>query len=225
MIMDKVIGKIKQTASKIKLLIAMLFIIMAFPVLGLQDILGSLGGILGGIGGRASSKSAPANVFKKVLSHADWWDTALESSSGVILCKAGVYTVIGRFKVSAQQTYHFGFGSPAYPDNQGYLYIALYDDTATNSVKENGSVRLVQRNATGTVQLVVAEFRTEQLAGDVADRNKQISLPEQVQFPLVGEDSYLEIHFKADAIDSLISVAIGTAAGLDIWNVPVSCYQ
>ena len=221
----KVIIKIRQTVAKIKMWAALFFIIMAFPILGLQDILGNLGGIFGGIGSRRSTKTAPANVFKKVLSHSDWWDTALESGSGLILCKAGVYTVIGRYKVPAQQTFHFGFGSPAYPDNQGYLYVALYDDTATNSVLENGAVRLVQRNATGTVQLVVAEFRTEQLGGDVADRNKQIALPEQVQFPLVGEDSYLEIHFKADAVDTLVATAIGTAAGKDIWNVPVSVYQ
>ena len=212
---------------KIKWFMLTILSLLLFPVLGLQDIFSNLGGILGGLGGNAGSaaKSAPANVFKKVLSHTDWWDTALESGSGLIDCKAGVYTTIGRFKIPPQQTYHFGFGSPAYPDNQGYAYLALYDDTATNSVQEHGSVRLVQRNANGTVQLVIAEFRTEQLAGDVADRNKQIALPEQVQFPLVGEDSYLEIHFKPDATDILVKTAIGTAAGKDIWNVPVSCYQ
>lgn len=196
------------------------------PVFGLQDIMANLGGLFPGLGGIAApGKAAPANVFKKVLSHADWWDTALESASGQILCKAGVYTCIGRYKVPPQQTYHFGYGSPAYPDNQGYIYIALYDDTATNSVQEHGAVRLVQRNAQGTVELVVAEFRTEQLCGDTADRSKQIALPEQMQFPLVGEDSYLEIHFKPDATDTLVAAAIGTALGKDIWNIPVSCYQ
>lgn len=193
----------------------------------MQDILGGLQGLVGGLGGgiAAPAKTAPANVFKKVLSHVDWWDTALESDTGLIDCKAGVYTAIGRFKVPPQQTYHFGFGSPAYPDNQGYCYVALYDDETTNSLQEHGAVRLVQRNAQGTVSLVIAEFRTEQLCGDTADRKKQIALPEQVQFPLVGEDSYLEIHFKPDATDKLIKVAVGTAAGKDIWNIPVSCYQ
>jgi hypothetical protein len=191
----------------------------------MQDILSKVQGMLGGLGGAVATKTAPANVFKKVLSHQDWWDTALESSSGAITCKAGVYTIIGRYKVPPQQTFHFGFGSPAYPDNQGYLYFDAYDDTATNSVREPGSIRLVQRNATGTLQLVIAEFRTEQLCGDLADRNKQIALPEQVQFPLVGEDSYLEIHFKPDATDDIVKTAIGTAAGKDVWNIPVSCYQ
>jgi len=197
------------------------------PILSLQDVLSGLQGLLGGLGGGfgAPAKTAPANVFKKVLSHTDWWDTDLESESNLIDCKAGVFTVIGRFKCPPQQTYHFGFGSPAYPDNQGYIYLAIYDDTATNSAQEHGAVRLVQKNAQGTVSLVVAEFRTEQLCGDTADRKKQIALPEQVQFPLVGEDSYLEIHFKPDAADKIIDIAVGTAAGKDVWNIPVSCYQ
>lgn len=216
----------RRLFTQFKTIIAMLVMLAVFPILGLQDILGSLSGLLGGLGGaRGLAKTAPANVFKKVLSHTDWWDTGLESSSGAITCKAGVYTVIGRYKVPPQQTFHFGFGSPAYPDNQGYVYVALYDDTATDSEQEHGSVRLVQRNATGTVQLVIAEFRTEQLCGDLADRNKQIALPEQVQFPLVGEDSYLEIHFKPDTTDDIVSPAIGTADGKDVWNLPVSCYQ
>lgn len=206
-----------------------LLLLPLMPIFSIGNILGNLGGLFGGLGGGiaapAMSKTAPANVFKKVLSHADWWDTDLESGSGVIACKAGVFTVIGRYKVPPQQTYHFGFGSPAYPDNQGYIYLALYDDTATNSVQEHGAVRFVQRNAQGTVSLVIAEFRTEQLCGDTADRKKQIALPEQGQFPLVGEDSYLEIHFKADAADIIVDAAIGTALGADIWNIPVSCYQ
>ena len=187
-------------------------------------MLGNLRGMLGGLGGQ-SKPAAPENAFKKVLSHTDWWDTALETGSGLIACVAGVWQVIGRYKVPAQQVYHLGYGSPAFPDNQGYLYFKAYDDTATNSVQEHGSVRLVQRNAQGTVILVVAEFRTEQLCGDTSDRSKQIALPEQVQFPLVGEDSYLEVHFKADASDSIVKTAIGTAAAADIWNVPVSVYQ
>jgi len=215
-------GNIKRT-------LRLLVLLPLIAMLGLMDIMSSLKNLLPNLGGfnpgGNQGKTAPSNVFKKVLSHADWWDTALESSSGVILCKAGVYTAIGRFKVPAQQAFHFGFGSPAYPDNQGYMYLKLYDDTATNSVQEHGRVRLIQKNAQGTVVLTVAEARTEQLAGDTSDRNKQIALPEQVQFPLVGEDSYLEIQLNPDATDSLISAAVGTAAGLDVWNIPVSCYQ
>jgi len=202
---------------------------MSVDPLGLLNSLGNLGNMAGMFGQRrqVASPVAGRNVYKKVLSHGDWWDSALETdtSNHYIAVKAGVYTTIGRFKVPAQQLYRFGFGSAAFPDNQGYLYIAVYDDTATNSVLEEGSIRLVQRNAVGTISLVVAEFRTEQLRGDTADRTKQIALPEQTQFPLVGEDSYLELQFNPDADDSIVKTAIGTAAGKDIWNVPVTIYQ
>ena len=197
---------------------------------GVSDILGgiaglgNLGGILGGVGAQKSAVSG-RNVFKKVLSHGDWWDTGLETGSGVIALKAGVWQTIGRFTIPAQQIYRFGYGSAAFPDNQGYMHFAAYDDTATNSVVEEGAVRLVQRNAQGTVQLVVAEFRTEELRGSLYDRQQMKALPEQTQMPLVGEDSVLEIQFKPDAADSIVNVAIGTAAGLDKWNIPVTVYQ
>jgi len=178
--------------------------------------LGNLGNLLGGLGGQ---KAKMGNVFKKILAHGDWVLAA------DVLCTADVWTVIGRYTVPAQQAYRFGFGSAAYPDNQGYIYIALYDDTATNSVLEDGSLRLVQRNAQGTIQLVVAEFRTEQLRGSTTNRQQMVALPEQTQFPLVGEDSVLELQFRADATDTVVIAAIGTALGLDIWNVPVTVYQ
>jgi len=189
--------------------------------------LGNLGGLLGGIIPGTNAPAKTANVFKKILSHADWWDSSLETdtTNHYIAVKAGVWATIGRFQVPAQQAYHFGFGSAAFPDNQGYLYMAIYDDTVTDSVVENGAVRLVQKNANGTVILTVAEFRTEQLRGSVSDRSQQIALPEQTQFPFVGEDSYLELQFKADASDNIVATAIGTAAGADIWNIPVTVQQ
>jgi len=182
-------------------------------------MLGGLGSLLGGLGGGTTKQAAKSNVFKKILAHGDWIPAA------DVLCPADVWTVIGSFTVPAQQAYRFGYGSPAFPDNQGYIYVALYDDTATNSVLEDGALRLVQRNAQGTISLVVAEFRTEQLRGSTTDRQQMIALPEQTQFPLVGEDSVLELQFRADAADTVVILAIGTAAGLDIWNVPVTVYQ
>jgi hypothetical protein len=186
--------------------------------------IGNLAGMLGG-GGQAKSPTAGRNVFKKVLSHGDWWDAALETTANTIALKAGVYQTIGRFTIPAQQMYRFGYGAAAFPDNQGYMHFAAYDDTATNSVVEDGSLRLVQRNAQGTVQLVVAEYRTEQLRGSVSNRQQMVALPEQTQFPVVGEDSILELQLKPDAADSIVKTAIGTAAGLDIWNIPVTVYQ
>ena len=193
-------------------------------ILGGIGGLGSLAGLLGGAGAQRSA-TAGRNIFKKVLSHGDWWDTALESAAGVIALKAGVFQPIGRFTVPAQQVYAFGFGAAMYPDNQGYMHLAVYDDTVTNSVIAEGSIRLVQRNAQGITQLVVAEFRTEQLRGSTSNRQQMMALPEQTQFDLVGEDSIMEIQFSPDAVVSIVSPAIGTADKLDIWNIPVTVYQ
>ncbi|HEY82220.1 MAG TPA: hypothetical protein G4O01_02905 [Dehalococcoidia bacterium] len=190
---------------------------------GLIDtLLPDLGGVLGlGLG-----RPGPRIIgrFQKILVHDDWWDSNLETdtTNNEITCTAGVWTMIGRYKVQPRQRAHFGYGSAQTPDNQGYLYIAIYDDTATNSALEEGKVRLTQVSADDLRKIVVGEWATIDLRGDKNDRNKRIALPEQVQFPWVGEDSYLAIEFKPDATDDIVKTAIGTAAGEDLWNVPVT---
>ena len=163
-------------------------------------------------------------VFTKTLDHTDLWDTDLESASGVISCTAGVWTVIGRYQVPAQQLVRVGFGTPQLPDNQGYVYFALYDDTATNSELEEGKLRIVQRDYQNVIAYPVKEWHTRELRGDVNDKRKKIALPEQVQFPFVGRDSYIEVQFNATTTDSLCDAAEGTALGLDIWQLPVTIY-
>ena len=166
-------------------------------------------------------------VFQRVLSHTDWWEVYLETSSGMIGCPAGKWTRIGEFTIPAQQKIRFGYGSPAQPMNQGYLHIALYNTAATNSGLENGLVRLIQMNANETQLQTIYEGRTENLRGDVNDKNKMIALPERTDVPenLVGEDCKLAIEFKADASDVLVKIAIGNALTKDIWNIPVSVYE
>lgn len=213
--------------SKIKRYLTTFWALLMVIVLGQIGFglpgLGNLGGLLGGLGG--AQRRAPANVFKKALSHKDWWDTDLESEASKIAVKAGVWATIGRYQVPAQQAIRFGFGSAAFPDNQGYMHMAVYDDTATDSVLMEGAIRLIQRNYHGIITLVVAEFRSEQLRGSVSDRSMQIALPEQAQFPKVVEDSYLELQFNTDADGNLIDAAIGESLAKDVWNIPVTIYQ
>lgn len=178
-------------------------------------------GLLGLRGPRAPRAKT---VFTKTLDHADLWDSALETAANYITCTAAIWTVVGRYKVKAQQLVRVGYGSPAFPDNQGYMYFALYDDTATNSVLEEGKIRIVQRDSEGVITRTIGEWRTNELRGDVNDRAKKIALPEQVNFPYVGEDSFIELQFKADASDNVVATAIGTAAALDVWQLPVTVY-
>lgn len=191
----------------------------------LGNLLGGLGnlGNLGGLfGGQQQQGPQVIGRFQKVLSHDDWWDSALETSSALILATAGLWVPIGRYKVQPRQRAHFGYGSAALPENQGYMYMALYDDTATNSVLEDGKIRLVQVSADQLRKIVAGEWDTSDLRGDANDKNKRVALPEQSQFPYVGEDSYLYLEFCARATDSLTKTAIGTAAGLDIWKIPIT---
>ena len=172
---------------------------------------------------RARGPRAKA-VFTKTLDHVDLWDTALESASGVIACTAGVPTVIGRYKVPAQQLVRVGYGSAQFPDNQGFIYFALYDDTVTNSALAEGKLRIKQRDSENVINFPVKEWHTREIRGDINDKRKKIALPEQAQFPFVGRDSFIEIEFTATTTVNLQDVAIGTAAGLDIWQLPVTIY-
>lgn len=179
-----------------------------------------LRGLLSGGGAQRRYK----NVFSRVLDHSDLWDSTLETAANYITCTAAIWTVVGRYQVKAQQQVRFGFGSAAYPANQGRAYIALYDDTATNSVLEEGKLRLAQRDYDDVVALKVKEWTTQELRLGETDPRQRQPIPEQVAFPKVGEDSYLELVFKATASDSVVATAIGTAAGKDIWNLPATFY-
>lgn len=132
---------------------------------------------------------------------------------------AGVYNRIGAYTVPAQQQFAFGYGSAAQSMNQGYLYVELIDAAVAAMP---GNVRLVQENATGTRKIVVFEEREEVLHGALADRQLKVALPEQVQFPLIGEDSNLVIEYLPDA-------ALALAADLDhdgsTVYIPVTVYQ
>ena len=164
--------------------------------------------------------------FQRILSKQDWWQDALETGTNLIECPAGKWTRIGQFTIPPQQQIYFGFGDPLHWQNQGYMHIALYDDTATNSRLVEGVVRLRQMDANETFIVVIYEGRTEALRGDVNDKNKMIALPLQTQTPpeITLEDCKMTIEFMADAAVNIVENAIGTASGKDIWNGPVSVF-
>lgn len=191
---------------------------------------GLVGGLVGNVLGRLGGIAAPgkgARVigrYQRTFAHEDWWDSSLETDTAnhEITCTAGQWVVIGRYQVKPRQRAHFGYGIAGQDANQGYMYLAIYDDTATNSVLEEGKIRLTLRSYDNFQIIPVAEFRTEELRGSTTLKTQMKALPEQVQFPWVGEDSYLCIEFCADATDDVIATAIGTAAGADVWNIPVT---
>ena len=109
------------------------------------------------------------------------------------------YKLGAGYEVLAQQMVHFGYGVAELPDNQGYLYIYLSTDTPSEIP---GKVRLVQSNAAETTKFVVAEYNLASTHGSVTNKAMMIALPEQTQFPLVGEDSLIWLEAaRTDGID------------------------
>ncbi|RZN36691.1 MAG: hypothetical protein EFT35_07780 [Methanophagales archaeon ANME-1-THS] len=106
------------------------------------------------------------------------------------------YTRIGYYVIPPQQMWHYGYGNPTYPDNQGHIYLKLRGGIGATDI--DGLVRFVQENALGTQKLVVSEFRTTMLDGSMTDKRSMVALPEQIQFPWVGEDSRLSVEFRPD---------------------------
>ena len=157
--------------------------------------------------------------FQTILTHLD--DKSY-LGAGNVAVTAAVWTRIWEYVVKAQQAIHAGYGSPAMPDNQGYIYIILMDDTANTALQEHGMLRLSLLNARETRKVVVVEARTETLSGSATDRRLKIPLPEQVQLPAVGEDSKLVLEMLSDATDVIKKTP---ASGATVIQIPVTVYQ
>jgi hypothetical protein len=103
--------------------------------------------------------------------------------------------------IPAQQEWAWGFGSPAYPDNQGYIFFVL---ALAGTGFDVGNVRLMIENANRTLTLPVATFsdtmthsvtNTSLATMRLLDRHQMIALPEKVEYPTVHEDSRLAINY------------------------------
>jgi hypothetical protein len=125
--------------------------------------------------------------------------------------------------VPAQQALRWGYGSAVAQRNQGYMYFAALD---AGVGFEDGILRLVQTNARETKTFVVLEIDSTRLhtttstnatTASPTDINQMLALPEQVQFPLVGEDSKLQLWFKTTAATTTVDVVT--------FSIPVTIYQ
>lgn len=161
----------------------------------MQKLMAGLGGV-GAPAGRPVGSTQ--NRFMRVLdkSLAD-----LDVITADVTTVAGQWTKVGTgYTVPAQQMVHWGYGNSQEPDNQGYLYIYFEDTSAAETV---GKVRLVQANAQETIKFVVAEFNLAATHGSKTNKAMMIALPEQTQFPLVGEDSLLYLEAYSVAASSV----------------------
>jgi hypothetical protein len=155
-------------------------------------------------------------------------DAAYDTEAEVVaiigaLAAGSVWTKIWEMTVPAQQQIRWGYGSPATPQNQGYMYFVSLDEGANFQV---GKLRLVQANARETRQFVVKELDDTRLhtatsttseTATPLSKDDMIALPEQVQFPKVGEDSKLSLWYRC--------IAVATAEDACAFSIPATVYQ
>lgn len=131
-------------------------------------------------------------AFRKTL---DKDDMNLAGGSGTQSLEGdGEQNTIAEYQIPPQQTYRYGYGTAQREANQGYLFVDLKDD-ASSPANISGKVRLVQEDANGLNKKVVFEEQADVLNGSESDRTQKIPLPEQINFPQVGEDSYMKVEF------------------------------
>ncbi len=146
-----------------------------------------------------------------VISDGDAAPIVYNTMAGVLaiigaLAAGSVWTKVWEMTVGAQQTYRWGYGSPAQPHNQGYMWFAsLLEGTGF----ETGKLRLVENNANESRPQLCLEIddtrlhtadATTLITATPGNINEMLALPEKVEFPQVGEDSKLQIWYRCIAI-------------------------
>jgi len=171
---------------------------------------GSLGGILGGglsSLARPTAETQPPFMDHLGITDGDAAPIVYNTMAGVLaiigaLAAGSVWTKIWEMTVGAQMTYRWGFGSPQYAHNQGYMWFVSLDETVDFQA---GKLRLVQANANETSVKTVKELDDTRLhTADVTSLataipgniNEMVALPEKVEYKQVGEDSKLQLWYR-----------------------------
>lgn len=139
------------------------------------------------------------------------------------LAAGSVWTKIWQKTVPAQQQIRWGYGSPATPYNQGYMWFCSIDSGTDFEV---GKLRLVQSNARETKVYTLAEIGDSRLHGTTVTTlatatptsiQEMMALPEKVEFPKCGEDSKLQLFYAC--------ITAATAEDNVGFSIPATIYQ
>lgn len=190
----------------------------------IASLLGSLAPAIGGNRVPVKSTMPAVQGFRTDVQVVDG-DAAYDTAAEVIAAigSAGVWTTIWEMTIPAQQAVHWGYGSPVTPQNQGYMWFAIADAGTDWSV---GVLRLAQTNARRTRKVPVSEIADNALhsttvtslaTAALLDKNSMYALPEKTEYPLVGEDSLIQLDYK------LITAA--TTADVAGFKIPITVYQ
>jgi hypothetical protein len=179
---------------------------------------------IGGLGKQVKASQAPYPIHLGVTDGDAAYDTMAEVLAIIGALAAGsVWTKIWQKTVPAQQQLSWGFGNPLTPHNQGYMWFCSID---TNTDFQVGVLRLVQANARETAVFVVLEIDDSRLHGTTVTTlatatptsiDQMMALPEQINFPKVGEDSKLQLHYRC--------VTAATAEDNVGFSIPATVYQ
>lgn len=144
-----------------------------------------------------------------------------------VLAAGSVWTKIWEKTCPAQQQLRWGFGSPATPHNQGYMWFCSLNEAVDFQV---GVLRLTQAKARETVIKYVFESDDTRLhltggiaAGETISEaiptniNEMMALPEKREFKKVGEDSMLQLWYRC--------VTPATAEDAVGFSIPITVYQ
>lgn len=139
------------------------------------------------------------------------------------LAAGSVPTLVWERTVEAQAQYRWGFGSPLTPHNQGYMWFAsMLEGTGF----ETGKLRLLEARAKNMQTWVVkilddtrlhTATMTTLITATPKSINEMIALPEQVNFPIVGEDSLLQLEYACISVPG-VEDAVG-------FSIPVTIRQ
>ena len=192
---------------------------------GLQGLLANIQGLAGGVPKAAVPARQGFRTDVQVVDGDAAYDTQAEVFGAI--GGVGIWTTIWEMTIPAQQMVHWGYGSPATPQNQGYMWFCMADCVAAFVDFSVGVLRLVQQNARRTTKIVVGELADSALhaavggvgieANALLNKNEMVALPEKVEFPLVGEDSLIGLEYR------LITAA--TAADAAGFKIPITVYQ
>lgn len=185
-----------------------------------------LRGVLGGLGGGiiAPAQAGSQQPFKTSLVPTDGDLGAGEPAAIIAILAAmvaGQHALLWTLTVPAQQRLRWGFGSPATPMNQGYMWLGF----SSGAAYIEGKLRLVQANARQTKVYTVAELDNNQLHNYEAftlvgmqqnNKNQMMALPEKREFPKVGEDSLLQLWYECT------TAVVVTVGG---FSIPITVYQ
>ena len=118
--------------------------------------------------------------------------------TGTVSCPSGLFTRLGARTIQAGELLSLGYGPQSgQQDAQGRIFVDIRDNTASPGAQVNGTVRLTAYTPQDRPLVILAEFRTEALNQNSADRTKLLPWPESIY--QLSEDKKLVIEFKPDA--------------------------